>query len=149
MKALASFSRILFCADFSEESLRAFEYALELSRASEDCEILLLHVVPEPDAQFWKTYLYELDNIDDKARADIDRRMAETYLSRVGEGVRVRVKMAVGSPAQELLKTIEEEKSSVLVLARPAKGSAGFLMHDDTKEAIRKARCPVLVVPYR
>ncbi len=149
MKALSSFSRILFCADFSDESLNAFDHALELAAAGEDSEIQLLHVVPEPDAQFWKTYLYELDNIDDKARADIDRRMAETYLSRVGEGQRIRVKMAVGSPAQELFKTIEEEKSDLLILARPAKGSGGFLMHDGTKEAIRKAPCPVLVIPAR
>lgn len=147
MKPLVSFKRILFCADFSDESFPAFDRALEIAAAAEEAEILLLHVVPEPDAQFWKTYIYELDAVDEKAKRDIDRRMADTYLARVESAQRVRVKMAVGSPARELLKTIAEEHIDLLVLARPVKGSAGFLVHDDTREAVRKATCPVLVVP--
>lgn len=147
MNPLSSFRRILFCADFSDESLLAWKYAIEIAGASASCELLLLHVVPEPDAQFWKTYIYELESIDEKAKHDIDRKMQETYLSIAGEGMNLRVKMAVGSPSQEILKTIHEEACDLLVLARPAKGSGGFLVHDGIKEAIRKAPCPLLIIP--
>ena len=37
------------------------------------CTLTLLHVIPEPDAQFWKGYIYEVGDMDAKARADIDR----------------------------------------------------------------------------
>ena len=37
----------------------------------------MFHVIPEPDAQFWKSYIYEVDDVDNKAKQDIDRKIAE------------------------------------------------------------------------
>ena len=50
----APFKRILFCTDFSDNADVAFDFALEQARHSPECTIHLLHVVPEPEAQFFK-----------------------------------------------------------------------------------------------
>ncbi len=147
MKALTSFSRILTYTDFSKSALSAFKKAVEMAGAAEDAEIVLLHVIPEPDAQFWKTYLYELEDIDDKAKETIDKNLAEAYFPIVPEGMRVRVKMAIGSVGLELLNTIKEEKIDLLILPRPEKASALSLFLHGTRRLVKKATCPILIVP--
>ena len=109
MEPITLFSKILFCTDFSRESVAAFSYALELCRASKDAEIILFHVIPEPDAQFWKTYIYELDQIDEKAKEAIDQQFAEDYLSRVPAGTRVSTRVAVGNAGQQVI-SLEKDR---------------------------------------
>ena len=55
------FQRILFCTDFSRNADLAFSFALDLARRTPGTLLYLLHVIPEPEAQFWKTYLYEVE----------------------------------------------------------------------------------------
>ena len=74
------YKRILFCTDFSENANFAFDFALDSAVRRPGCILYLLHVIPEPEAQFWKTYLYEVDDIDAKAKQDIDEKIARSYL---------------------------------------------------------------------
>ena len=86
-KPYGPFKRILFCTDFSENADFAFDFALEQARHSTDCTLYLLHVVPEPDAQFWRTYVDEVENVEDKGRKDMEGRIKEAYASRVPQGL--------------------------------------------------------------
>ena len=60
------FQRILFCTDFSEHADLAFDFAVDAAKRRPGCTLYLLHVIPEPEAQFWKTYIYEVDGVDTK-----------------------------------------------------------------------------------
>ncbi|HOD52626.1 MAG TPA: universal stress protein, partial [Candidatus Hydrogenedentes bacterium] len=58
-----AYERILFCTDFSENAEFAFDYALDASVRRPGSILYIFHVIPEPDAQFWKTYLYEVEDV--------------------------------------------------------------------------------------
>ena len=79
----SAYQRILFCTDFSENAGFAFDYAVDAAVRRPGSTLYLFHVVPEPDAQFWKTYIYEVEGVDEKAKHDIDAKVAEQYLPRV------------------------------------------------------------------
>jgi len=142
------YQRILFCTDFSDNADHAFGYALDAALRRPGCTLFLLHVVPEPDAQFWKTYLYEVEGVDEKARHDIDERVAEAYLPRVPESVDFRVEMCVGRDYQKILAFAAENSADLIVMGRHGHSALeSVLFGNVTEKVVRKAACPVLVVP--
>jgi len=144
------YKRILFCTDFSENAGHAFDYALDAVRRRPGSTLYLLHVIPEPEAQFWKTYLYEVDEIDNKAKQDIDAKIAETYLPRVPEGVDFQVEMRIGKEAAEILEFARKNRIDLIVIGRQGGSALGDMLFGTiTEKVVRRANCPVLVVPMR
>ena len=143
------YKRILFCTDFSENADFSFDYAIDAAVRRPDCLIYLLHVIPEPEAQFWKTYLYELDDdIDEKARKDIDARITESYLPRVPEGVNLEVHVCMGKEYIKILEFAEENDVDLIIMGRQGRGTWGTVLFGNVTEKVtRKANCAVLVVP--
>jgi nucleotide-binding universal stress UspA family protein len=144
---IGPFRRILFCTDFSQNADFAFTFAIDAARRRPGCELYLLHVVPEVDAQFWKTYLYEVENVDDKARRDMDERI-RPYQSRVPEGVELKVEIRPGRDWQEILAFAKEKDIDLIVMGRQGKGSLQTALFGNVTEKVaRKADCAVLIVP--
>lgn len=142
------FKRILFCTDFSESADAAFEFALDAAVRRPGSTLCLLHVIHEPDAQFWKSYIAEVDNIDAEAKKAIDAKVANTYLSRVPEGVNVKVEFRIGPDAATILEFARVEQADVIILGRHGHSSVGKALFGSVAEKIvRKAECAVLVVP--
>ncbi len=142
------FKRILFCTDFSENADFAFNFALEQARHSPTCTLYLLHVVPEPDAQFWRTYVGEVEDVEAKGRKDMEDKIRETYASRVPSTVRFRVVIRKGMDHQEILDFAGEQKVDLLIIGRQGRSSLGKVFFGNvTEKVVRKSRCPVLVVP--
>ncbi len=141
------FKRILFCTDFSENADFAFDYAVKQMRCHE-AELFLLHVIPEPDAQFWKTYLYEVDDVDNKARTDIDEKVEAAYVSKLPEGMTMALEYRVGTDYAEILKYAEEINADLLVIGRQGRSKMGKILFGNvTERVVRKANCAVMVVP--
>ncbi len=144
------YRRILFCTDFSTNADLAFDYALDAAVRRPGCVLYLLHIIPEPDAQFWKTYIYELDDIDAKAKQDINAKVAEIYRPRVPEGVDFRVETATGRDYQRILEFARKKDVDLIVLGRHGHSALeNVLFGNVTEKVVRKANCPVLVVPIR
>lgn len=142
------FQRILFCTDFNTDALEAFRYALNIAEGNDHSEIVIFHAIPEPDAQFWKSYIYEVENVDEKAKADIDTKIAELYTPAIPPGIRWSSRFAVGNVGEEILKAAEEAGADLIVLGRGAGPNViNRLLGNFTEKVIRKASCPVLVVP--
>jgi nucleotide-binding universal stress UspA family protein len=142
------FRKIVFAADFSAASQKAFSYALNIAAGNPGCELVILHVVPEPDAQFWKTYIYEVDKIDEKAKADIDEKVRQAYLSQIPAEIPYSIKMAVGNVANAILETAGAENAGLVILGR--EGSSVLQSHflgNITEKIARKAPCPVMIIP--
>ncbi len=148
LKAYGPFKRILFCTDFSENADFAFGFAVEQARRLEGCMLYLLHVVPEPEAQFWRTYLNEVDDVESKGREDMDRKIQESYRSRLPEGIEMRVEIRPGTDYDQILEFAEEQKVDLLIMGRQGRSSLGKVLFGNvTEKVVRKARCPVLVIP--
>ncbi len=142
------FRRILFCTDFSENADFAFRFAVDAAGRRPGSILYLLHVIPEPDAQFWKTYIYEVEDIDEKARRDIDAKIEASYLPRVPEGIDFRVEMRVGKDWMTILDFAREHDVDLIVIGRQGRGSLQKVLFGNVAEKIvRKAECAVLVVP--
>ena len=142
------FKKIIFAADFSESSQKAFSYALNIAAGNAGCEIVLLHVVPEPDAQFWRTYIYEVDKIDEKAKADIDEKVRQAYLARIPAEIPYTIKMAVGSVGAAILDAAQAEQADLIILGREGSGVLqNHFLGNITGKIARKAPCPVMIIP--
>ncbi len=142
------YRKILFCTDFSENAKFAFDFAVDAAIRNVGCTLCLLHVIPEPDAQFWKGYIYEVGDMDAKARADIDRAIDADYRPRVPPGVNFEVEMRIGDAARMILDFAEQQGVDLLILGRQGSGAiTQWLLGNVTGKVARKATCPVLVVP--
>ncbi len=142
------FKRILFCTDFSVHADHAFTYALNIAEGNSESELIVFHVVPEPNAQFWKSYIYEVEEIDEKAKKDIDRRIEQSYLSRIPDNVRWSTLHAVGNRGQKIVEAVTEQNIDLVVIGREGRSRLKSLFFENTAEQLaRKARVPVLVIP--
>lgn len=140
--------RILFCTDFSDNADCAFEYALDGAIRRPDAVLYLFHVIPEPEAQFWKTYIYEVEGVDEKAKQDIDQRIAEIYLPRIPETVQFKVEMCVGRDYVKILEFAQKERIDLIVIGRHGRSAIENVLFGNVAEkVVRKAPCAVLVVP--
>jgi nucleotide-binding universal stress UspA family protein len=143
-----TYQRILFCTDLSENADFAFGFAVDAALRRPGCELYVLHVVPESAAQFWKTYIYEVEGVDNKAKHDIDRHIAEAYLSKLPPDVQVKVEYRVGKDWEEILAFANEKKIDLIVMGRQGHSSLQkHLFGNVTEKITRKADCAVLVVP--
>ena len=141
-------TKVLFCTDFSPTADCAFVHAADAAKRRANAELILLHVIPEPDAQFWKTYIYEVEDVDAKARRDVDAKIERAYTPNVPEGVRFRVEVRIGQVAPEILRFAEEENVDFIVLGRHGHSALAELMFGAVADrVVRGAHCPVLVVP--
>ena len=142
------FSRILCYTDFSPASLRAFSVAAALAANRPGATLTLLHVVPEPPAQFWKGYIYAADeDVDAKAKTEIDARIDADYRPLVPPSTPFAVAMRVGEPLQNILDQAAGTSADLLVLGRPSNTLGKWLSRSLAQRLDRRVACPVLVVP--
>lgn len=143
------FKHILFCTDFSENADFAFHFALAQATRFPGSRLTILHVVPAPEAQFWNTYLYEADDVDNKAASDMDRRIHDSYLSHIPEGIEVHVEIVAGGTVHEqILDYAQQHAIDLLIIGRQGHSSIGkVLFGNETEKIVRKAKCAAMVVP--
>jgi len=140
--------KVLFCTDFSENADIAFQHALDIVLRRPGSLLIILHVIPEPEAEFWKTYIYEVDNIDDKARQDIDERIKQSYLSKIPPEIMVHVEIKIGRDYQTILDFANEIHADIIVMGR--RGHSNWerpFFGSVVERVVRRAECPILVVP--
>ncbi|MDZ7315897.1 MAG: universal stress protein [candidate division KSB1 bacterium] len=143
------YDRILFCTDFSENADFAFHYALAAALRSRYGTLHILHVIPEPEAQFWRTYLYEVDNVEEKAQQAVQQKIRDSYLTLIPEQVPYKVELRVGKAAEEILNYARQIDADLIVMGREGSSGIGKALFGNVTEKIaRKAECPVLIIPY-
>jgi nucleotide-binding universal stress UspA family protein len=141
--------RILFCTDFSENAEFSFDFAIDVAVRSPNSILFLLHVLAEPDAQFWKTYIYESDeDVDAKAREHLDAKIEKEYLAKLPEGLSCKVEFRIGRDYMKILEFVEENEIDQIIIGRQGHSSIETVLFGNvTEKIVRKAPCPVLVVP--
>ncbi len=140
--------RVLFCTDFSESAAAAFEFALDAVVRRPGSTLYILHVEHEADAQFWRSYLAEVDNVETDSRRLIEEKIQADYLSRVPPGVKVQVEVRSGPDAATILEFAQTNAIDVIVIGRHGHGGVSKALFGGVAEKIvRKAHCAVLVLP--
>ena len=143
------FNEIVVPTDFSEYSLRAIDYGIEIA-AKFDSHLTLTYVV-EPLLQAadltWTTVDFEELN---KSHRDMARQQLETIVKeRVPRGIRCDTVVLSGKPFVEILKYAKAQNADMIVMATHGRGAISHLLMGSTAEkVVRKAPCPVLTVKH-
>jgi nucleotide-binding universal stress UspA family protein len=146
--------KILACVDFSDYSLAVLEYAVELVK---DSQILVYNVINQNDAYtigtaslyapgptLIKEDLAELE----KNREDRIQELITAHFP--GEAARMKIKIGVGLPAEQILKTIETESVNLIVMANKGRGNISrFLFGSTAEKVFRHSVVPVVSVRDR
>ena len=141
--------RILFCTDFSPNANIAFKHAIEVALRYPGAELHLLHVIPAPDAQYWKSYVYmPTVDVDQMAKEAFDKRVNEEYLPFVPEGLTLKPVFRIGKAYVEIIDFADEIGADMIVMGRQGRGALESLLFGTVAEkVVKKAKCPVLVIP--
>ena len=142
------FRRILCAVDFSESSVDAVAYAVNMAEET-SAQLTLLHVVelplvlsPEPAA-----FDVDLTRIRDVAAADARRRLHELIPAQARRRRTVETGVVAGRAHQEILRHAAEQQADLVVMGVHGRGAVDRLLFGSTTHhVIRAATCPVLVV---
>jgi nucleotide-binding universal stress UspA family protein len=144
------FKRVLFYTDFSSSAEFAFDFALDAVASAPDSVLYLLHVIPESEAQFWKTYLYELNNIDEKAKKDIDDKIARSYMPKVPVELDFQIEIRIGKDYIKILEFAREKNVDLIVIGQQGHGILEKALFGNVIEKItQKSEFAVLVIPHK
>ena len=141
--------RILFCTDFSPNANIAFKHAIEVAHRYPGAELHLLHVIPAPDAQYWKSYVYmPTVDVDQMAKDAFDKRVSEEYESVLPHGLAFIKAFRIGKAYAEIIRYAEEINADLIVMGRQGRGALESIFFGTVAEkVVKKAKCPVLVIP--
>jgi nucleotide-binding universal stress UspA family protein len=141
------FSRILCPTDFSEASLEAFPYAIELARVFK-AEILFIYVVPvlpPPPADFG--FENEFIEFDSALRRDAEGRMNKLVSAQVPADIKFRLVLAQGDAAEEILRAADENHIELITIAtHGVTGWRHLIFGSVAEKVVRLAKIPVLTV---
>lgn len=137
MRNTKRFRTIVVAVDFSAKARAALTRALTLPLASNPV-VHLVHVVPVPS-------LTPLAVAKDLASERLQT-LATSVRKRL-RGARVRVRIAAGRPADELVRVAREQSADLIVAGRRGAGGFTQLMLGSTAERLaRLSPIPVLIV---
>ncbi len=143
-----NFKNILFCTDFSESADFAFLFAIKIALENPENQLFLLHVIPEIESQFWKSYIYEVGDVDSKARSDLDQKIQQSYTSKLPENINLHSEFRIGKDSQEILDFTQQKQIDLIVIGHSSTSLLQKTFFGDITEKIaRKAKCPVLIIP--
>ena len=144
------YKKILLPTDGSEYANKAAEHAIWIAHAS-GAEIIALNVIetsslvglPAEDL-----IVRIKDMLKEEGRIALEHIFEMSTKENQEEGdLKVTLKTKEGSPADVILKTIDEENVDLVVMGTSGKhGLDRFLLGSVTEKVVRSAKCPVLAV---
>jgi nucleotide-binding universal stress UspA family protein len=143
-------SRILVPVEFSPRCRGAVQYAEALS-CHFHCEIVLLHVVIPPLANFSSFEAMAYTNADDLAREIAQQRIAdlEAFPCTVPPDAAVRRVVLEGDPTQTIVEFASSENCDLIVVPTHGYGPfRRFLLGSVTAKVLHDAICPVWTGPH-
>jgi nucleotide-binding universal stress UspA family protein len=146
---MIAFKELVVPTDFSEYSLRAIDYGVEI--AEKFCSHLTLVYVVEPLLQAadltWTTVDFEELNKAHKETAE--KQLEKLAKERIPERIPCDAVILFGKPFVEILKYATERNADLIVMATHGRGAISHLLMGSTAEkVVRKSTCPVLTVKH-
>lgn len=142
---MIEFKTILLPTDFSEPSLDATRYAIELARRF-GATLHLLNVIEDP-----VFYLPIFDSSPLPSREEFEQfaqtRLDNWILPEDAAGLSIERRWAHGKPFVEIVRHAREHAVDLIVVGTHGRGPAAHMLLGSVAEkVVRKAPCPVLTV---
>jgi nucleotide-binding universal stress UspA family protein len=141
--------RILVPVDFSDDSLKALDYAVQFS-APFKAELVLLYVV-EPVYYATPVDMYatspNLALLLDEQRKSGKAQLARLEAKLIKAKRKARAVLKTGSPAQVIADAAKRLKADMIIMATHGRtGLSHVLLGSVAERVVRTAGCPVLTV---
>jgi nucleotide-binding universal stress UspA family protein len=138
---------ILLPTDFSDNSLKAIEFAAMLAKQNQS-RLLLFHAFSEYTSFSMSPYSVEQDIPKEDMTEEALQKIAANLVSVHGESVPVNYRSRPGEAVEEIEKIAAEENVSLIVMGtKGTSDTVDSLMGSNTSSLVRKVKCPVLAVP--
>ncbi len=136
------YRKILVALENTRSDQSLLPHIAELARRLGSA-LLLVHV-----ADGWVARNYDRLKLADSDEMKGDRRYLEETAARLrGDGLTVEVKLALGDPPTEILRTAREERCDLIAMTTHGHRLVGDLLFGSTIHKVRhEARIPVLLV---
>lgn len=143
------FRSILCPVDFSECSLRALQYAMDMAEEA-DARLTVLHVVEIPrglrESDF--TPELDLDRLRATTEADSARRLRDLIPEEARAYCAVEIAVQGGAAYREILNVADQRHADLIVMGVQGRGAIDVMIFgSNTARVTRLATCPVLIVP--
>jgi nucleotide-binding universal stress UspA family protein len=130
--------RILFCADFSQDSEHALKYALS-AREEYDAELTLLHVLEGPTAEMGTAAL--------SAAAE---KLGQLIPADGRKSPKFKTAVRVGKPYQQIIEFAQQTQTDLVGMGVRGRGALDVAVFGSTTYRVMQlGPCPVLVVHHR
>jgi nucleotide-binding universal stress UspA family protein len=142
------FRRILCAVDFSESSLDALAYAINMAQEA-DAQLTVLHVVEWPPVLIAEPMMPtpDLSGVREATVADARRKLHELIPEQARTYCTVETAVVEGRAYREILRQATERQSSLVVMGVHGRGALDLLVFGSTTHhVIRTSACPVLIV---
>ena len=142
-------TRILCPVDFSDASVSALEYAMDIAREA-NAQLTLLHVIevpPELTAHYPASGDFNVDDIRAAAEAECLRHLRSLIPESMRSDGRARTVVEEGAAYDQVLRVAASDKSDLIVMGVHGRGAMELMVFgSNTARVTRAAACPVLVV---
>jgi nucleotide-binding universal stress UspA family protein len=152
--------KILYTTDLSQNSARAFRYAIYFSKKF-DAEIIILHVIGElsEDARIvLEAYIdrerrkafsakresQAIERINKRLKIFCDRELADD--PKCAEKI-ASIEVCKGYPEEEILKKADQFNCDAIIMGAHEKGLTHTFLGSVAKRVLRRSRKPVFIIP--
>jgi nucleotide-binding universal stress UspA family protein len=140
---MTQFKRILCPTDFSDASLKAFPYAIELARLFR-AEIFFIHVVPiiTPSSPE-----FDFVSLAATLSEDAAQQLEELLNKQIPKNIRTRRIVAQGHAAEEILRAADKHGIDLITMATHGlTGWSHMIFGSVAEKVVRMAKVPVMTV---
>lgn len=144
---MLSFRIIVVPTDFSDYSMRALPYAVDLA-AKYDARLKVVFV-NEPSLQVSDVAWVGVDErtVNDDHVREARRHLEKLVLEQVPTEVPVDAEILTGNAVEEVIRYAREVNADLIVMATHGRGGVSHMLMGSTAEhVVRKAPCPVLTL---
>jgi universal stress protein A len=141
--------KIICSTDFSDPSYEGIKAATELADHF-TAELLLLHAVtPVPTmAGAGAPTGFHIPSMLKEMEEHAAKMLEGIKSGKIKKSIKTRTMVVHGRPADEIVRTAEEEKADMIIIATHGQsGWRRFISGSVTERVVRMASCPVLAVP--
>jgi nucleotide-binding universal stress UspA family protein len=138
-------NKILVAFDGSQQSYKAFNFALDISKLCSGAspEIMVLSVAQPPEP----ADIVEVDAIIDSATQHYEELFKGLREKAKEISVEITTEVAIGHPAEQIIKYAAEKKSDMIVIGQRGKSKiAKWLLGSVSKRVSTYAPCTVTIV---
>lgn len=137
------YKKILLASDGSENAGRAAKEAAKLAKKLSS-QIILTYITGTPPQSKLVKANFDVHSI---LIEDAEEKIKDTISTLKEENIPYTLKVAIGDPADEIIRTASKEEAELIILGSRGLGTIkGVVLGSVSQKVTHNAECPVMIV---